>query len=282
MARHAFAACGIVFFLAFSVAAVPKKKDAVPRAELTHRCSRPVSRTVRKQLEKEILRPSIKAGMQSWPTGCPFDPAMDLYGFHEKQKQRKKPGSSGNSWTCGICGKVFKNEHYLDLHMERKHMNESTGDGVCLADHCEMFEVCQGEARHRPRREAPCQNATLLTARRRCEDGLQKCFPLGDEVPRALHAKWSRTWCQVLDCKIRDEKRKEHEQALIPVIVVLILILLVCFVIFSIVVCCVDYSDDIFQCMMDSGIASSDFIKRCRRARETTRTTIGFDRTAAI
>jgi len=281
MARRVFAACAILVSLAFLPAAAPKR-DVVPRTELSHRCSRSVSRSVRKQLEKEILRPSQKAGIQSLPAGCPFDPTRDMYAYHEKQKQRKKPGRAANSWTCGICGKVFKNEHYLDLHLERRHMNESTGDGVCLADYCEMFEVCQGESRYRARREPACQNESLASARRRCEEGLQKCFPLGEEVSRSLHAKWSRTWCQVLDCKIRDEKRKEHEAALIPVIVVLILILLVCFVIFSMVVCCVDYSDDIFQFMQESGIASSDFIKRCRRARETTRTTIGFDRTAAI
>ncbi|CAE8647121.1 unnamed protein product, partial [Polarella glacialis] len=101
------------------------------------------SRHVRKVLEKEILKPVQKAGVASWPQGCPLDPARDLYGHQEKQKQKKR-GSTTN-WTCNICQKVFKSEHYLDLHMERKHMNEAPATGVCLADYCEVFDVCYGE-----------------------------------------------------------------------------------------------------------------------------------------
>merc|ERR1712146_94226 len=102
-----------------------------------------------------------------WPKGCPFDPNRDLFGYHEKQKQRKKPGSAATTWTCGICGKQFKNEHYLDLHMERKHMNETPSEGVCLADYCELFEVCFGEEKWRRNKVPTCSNTTMKAQRRR-------------------------------------------------------------------------------------------------------------------
>ena len=29
-----------------------------------------------------------------------------------------------SEWKCSYCGKVFKNEHYTDKHMVRKHIGE--------------------------------------------------------------------------------------------------------------------------------------------------------------
>merc|ERR1712000_640922 len=110
-------------------------------------------------------------------------------------------------WTCGICGKVFKSEHYLDLHLERVHMNETPRDGVCLADYCELFRVCQGDSKFRRRMdpEPKCDNVTLARAQSKCEAALQKCLPLEDKEAREMHAKLSRTFCRLLDCRIREE-----------------------------------------------------------------------------
>jgi len=239
---------------------------------------------VRKQFEKEILRPATRAGITGWPLGCPFDPELDLYGQHEKQKSRKR--GSGSLWTCGICGKVFRSEHYLDLHLERKHMNQTPRDGTCLAEHCEMFEVCASDPKFKRRRDrdqaAPCDNTSLATARRRCEDAMAKCFPLTHEVARKLHAQLSRHWCQMLDCKIREERQKEHHTELMPVVVLLILVVFICFLVFSVVVCCVDYSDDIFHFFIESRLASTQSVRRLLKARERTRETIGMDRTKCI
>lgn len=225
--------------------------------------------------------------MDKWEAGCPFDPKQDIYGFHEKQKSRKKSGGSSASaqWTCGICGKTFKSEHYIDLHLERKHMNETPKDQpTCLADYCEVFEMCHGDSRwsQARMRNAVCDNQTLAVARRRCEGALSKCFPLDNEEARKLHAQYSRQYCQVLDCRIRGERKKEHEEALVPVIVILIFVILICFAVFAIVVCCVDYSDDILEALQESGLASVECVKRCRRKREETRSTMAFDRTKAI
>jgi hypothetical protein len=250
----------------------------VPRTEMRHPCSRVVSRSVRKSLELEVLRPANKAGFKDWPQGCPLDPARDLYGGQEKNKTRKR--GTGTLWTCGYCGKKFKTEHYLDLHMERKHAKELPVSGVCLADYCEMFEVCNGDTRFNKRRSKnfECNNDTMAEARQRCDTAINKCFPLGEEKSRKMSAQLSKTWCRILDCAIRAEQRSEHHSELMPVIVILIFIVLICFIFFSIVVCCVDYSDDIIQWMADSGILNARWMKRLIKVRDSTRSAAGVDR----
>jgi len=250
-----------------------------PRTELSHTCSRPISRAVRKALDTNILRPAGAAGVEAWPRGCPLDPARDLWGGHEKQKNRKR-GQSGH-WTCGYCGKVFKSEHYLDLHMERKHMSETPVSGVCLADYCEAFESCHGDKSKRKRhaaKEDDCDNTTMEKHRHDCEQAMSRCFALDKDASRKLHAQFSREYCRTLDCRIRAHRRSEVQSEYMPVIIWLIFIVLICIVVFAVVVCCVDYSDDIFQSLQDSGIASSATIRRLIRTREQVRENVGMDR----
>lgn len=204
-----------------------------------------------------------------------------MYGQQEKNKTKKR--GSGTLWTCGYCQKKFKNEHYLDLHLERKHSKELPVRGVCLADYCEVFDVCNGDSRIRRRqKQFQCDNATLHEARKKCETAIAKCFPLSEEKTRKLNAQLSKTYCRVLDCAIRAEQRNEHHSELMPVIVILIFIVLVCFIFFSVVVCCVDYSDDIIQFMSDSGILSARWVKRVVQVRDNARSAAGVDRTHKI
>lgn len=276
-------ACGaVVGFQA--VQPVTAKPEVKARTPLEHNCSRTVSRAVRKELQNEVLKVAAKEGWEKWPQGCPFEPTVDLYGEHEKKKQRNRASQGSGTWTCGICGKSFKNEHYLDLHLERRHMEETPSNGICLADYCEVFEVCAHDSRRKNGRiqADECDAGALSIARRRCEDALRTCFPLDQEISRGLHAKMSRHFCQVLDCRIRDERRKEQEAMPVPVIVLLILVVLVGFIAFSLVVCCVDYSDDIVQFMVESRVASLGCARRILKAREQTRTAVGISRTKAI
>merc|ERR1712046_194703 len=97
-------------------------------------------------------------------------------------------------------------------------------------------------------------NETMASAKRDCEDALSRCYPLGEDASRKLHAQFSRHWCQVLDCRIREEKLQAEQNAHMPVAILLILIVLACFVVFAVVVCCVDYSDDIVKFLVDSGL----------------------------
>ena len=92
-------------------------------------------------------------------------------------------------------------------------MDTVPANGVCLADYCEMFEVCDGNQRGQQRqrmRDPQCDEAGLQAARRRCEAALRDCLPLDEEVTRKLHGHLSRHWCQSIDCRIRAEKQKEH------------------------------------------------------------------------
>merc|ERR1719443_75709 len=124
-------------------------------------------------------------------------------------------------------------------------MNMTPANGVCLADYCEVFEVCHGETRWRSRSEKrECDQQELVRVRHRCEDALHKCFPIGQDASRRLHAELSRHYCQPLDCRIRAEKRREQEAEDLPIVVYLIMILLVCLIVFSIVLCLVHTGDD--------------------------------------
>jgi len=69
---------------------------------------------------------------------------------------------------------------------------------------------------------------------------------------------------------------------MMPVVVLLVLVMLVCFLVFSMVVCCVDYSDDILQFLVDSHLASTESVRNLVRARDQTRASIGMDRARRI
>lgn len=260
----------------------PPPPNKAPRTELSHSCSRSVTREVRKQLKTEVIGLATKDGFNlSSAAACPLDPIHDLYGEHEKQKLRRKPGTPGLGWHCGICNKTFKNEHYLDLHMERKHMDVTpTVAPVCLADYCEIFENCHGESRRprRPQNESACDAKVLAISRKRCDEAMSTCFPLDQPIPRKLHAQLSRHWCQVIDCRIREEKLRDQKDAHIPVIVWIILIIFVGFLVFCCTVTCVDNSDDVVQLFVDSGLASIGCAKRFIQAREGAKEAVGLER----
>lgn len=266
--------------LLVSVAGAPK--EVVPRTELAHPCHRGISRQVRKQLEREILKPAERAGLKDWPDLCPFAPQRDLWAGQEKHKTRKR--SATGMWTCGYCQKVFKSEHYLDLHLERHHMAETPANGVCLAEYCEIFDACSGEVIRRTKSDPVpfCNNETMLRERRRCEDSLSKCLSLDEEESRKLRAKLSRHFCHAMDCRIRAERHKEANAEMMPVIVLLILVVLLGFIAFSITVCCVDYSDEMLNYLEESRWISSNFRRQATQIRNEGRKALNLDRTKSI
>ncbi|KAF4727640.1 hypothetical protein FOZ63_016167, partial [Perkinsus olseni] len=83
-----------------------------------HRCNRGISRTVRKILDRNVL-PGLPEPLQT----CVLSPGNDIWSPHEQAKVWNRAKQSAATWQCGVCGKVFKSEHYLDLHMESKHMD---------------------------------------------------------------------------------------------------------------------------------------------------------------
>jgi len=279
---HAFA----LAFVSDLVDARKEEKNDSPRTNLSHPCSRTISQRVRKQFEKEIIKPNKLSG-HAWPEGCPFNPAEALFAAHEKSKSKSRKGSHGGGgqhWSCGFCAKQFISEHYLDLHIERKHMNETHGEKVCLADYCEMFEVC-GEPtfsrRSKRGEEEKCNSTSLLKVRHLCEDAMHACFPLVEPANRQMYAKLSKDWCRVLDCNIREERKKDDER--VPVLVLLILIIFLGFIVFGGMVCCVDFSDDIFLYLQDCRLLPTGTAGKFAKAKEETQKRMGMvDRTKAI
>ena len=80
-------------------------------------CSRELSRQARHILRDVVLSSDTADSM---PEDCPFNPKLDRYLEHENHKS----GLRRSHWKCGYCGKQFRNEEYMDRHMERRHMDK--------------------------------------------------------------------------------------------------------------------------------------------------------------
>eukprot|EP00397_Hematodinium_sp_SG-2012_P057202 GEMP01071278.1.p1 GENE.GEMP01071278.1~~GEMP01071278.1.p1 ORF type:complete len:194 (+),score=22.56 GEMP01071278.1:159-740(+) len=117
---------------------------ATAQTQLTHTCSRSIAREVRRKVDDDFVKGPLRVhGISDYvlPDNCPFKEQNDIWHYHESQKRRKRVNGQ-LTWECSICGKKFKSEHYLDVHMEAKHMNEATGN-VCLANYCVVFDLCE-------------------------------------------------------------------------------------------------------------------------------------------
>mmetsp|Transcript_145522 Transcript_145522/g.267449 ORF Transcript_145522/g.267449 Transcript_145522/m.267449 type:complete len:290 (-) Transcript_145522:64-933(-) len=250
------------------------------RTELAAPCSRSVTRAVRLKLDSEILR-TVRRSKVSLPSGCLLDPARDMYSVQEKAKRRRESGYPDVTWKCSMCGKIFKSEYYLDLHMERQHADLLVRNGVCFADYCEAFEVCQPGRRWREA-QADCNSSALSEAKHHCEKAVSSCFPLAEESTRRLHAQFSRHHCQVIDCTIRAERRRAEVEEMVPVLVILVLVALVGFLFFHIVKQSVDSSDDIIQFLLEAGIIANGCARRLVRVNDQRRQAMGLPRNRAV
>jgi hypothetical protein len=83
-----------------------------------HQCSRPLSRKVRNFVEAEIFS-KLTIKPNELPNNCQLNPKYDLY----LDQERHKVEYSRSEWTCSYCRKSFKNEKYLDRHMDNKHQH---------------------------------------------------------------------------------------------------------------------------------------------------------------
>jgi len=96
-------------------------------------CKRDLSRKVRKYIEKEIY-PLLS--LDELPDTCQLNPKYDMYLIQEKAKKEIEKGD----WKCNFCNKHFKNEFYMDRHMDNKHQDKlQNTSSICLADLCPIF-----------------------------------------------------------------------------------------------------------------------------------------------
>eukprot|EP00929_Paragymnodinium_shiwhaense_P108139 TRINITY_DN7445_c0_g1_i2.p1 TRINITY_DN7445_c0_g1~~TRINITY_DN7445_c0_g1_i2.p1 ORF type:complete len:275 (+),score=33.05 TRINITY_DN7445_c0_g1_i2:68-826(+) len=224
----------------------PAEAELLPELQLTRTCSRTVSARVRQRLQEEVWQ-SMADG--DWQAGCPFDPSRDLYGKIGAQRVANK---SMSEW-----------------------------DGVCLADYCDIFDVCEEAAP----KSANCEPAEIAIVKRRCETAVSSCFPLsGSELSRRLHTRMSQQRCRVLDCRFRDETLDLSSESAVPAAVILMAEVLgigaVCALLFGLVISGVETSGDgLVSLVASSGLVSRGFVKGCVRAREGMRATLTGERT---
>merc|ERR1719162_2895879 len=181
---------------------------------LAHPCSRVLSRTVRQRYHSHAVR-QLKGVDRTnisieWPAKCPFNPAVDVFGWHEKNKSRSKPGPRNSEWVCNYTGKVFKSEHYIDLHLET-HFNKFIADnGTCLADFCEIFGFCNVKEPsffESLSSEAPsCDPIALQAQQGMCHSINDRCALPDDAKWPKLNADLHRTLCSQMTCELRAEK----------------------------------------------------------------------------
>jgi len=200
------------------------KIQTPPRTELTHACNRQHSRVVRNMLSKPMNKQRLQADKgDPWPDGCFLNPKVDLWANHEKAKTRQAKGrgaapNQGSLWQCGYDNKTFKSEHYIDLYLERYYMNETPADGLCLAEYCEPFNLCQnwdsGSMWDFLTSEPPaCDDDYLRPLREKCVNVLEQCFPNSENNSRSLKS----TWCDHLSCEYRSDSHKTHHKVMIVV-----------------------------------------------------------------
>nr|CAI5848179.1 unnamed protein product [Callosobruchus analis] len=99
-------------------------------------CPRDSARIVRRVIQSKWI-PILDKFKVSLPLECPFHPQRDIFSPQELSKKRHRP----SQWICGICGKSFFEEKYLDLHLDNRHKGyiNMAEDAVCLADYCDIM-----------------------------------------------------------------------------------------------------------------------------------------------
>jgi len=245
------------------------------RKMMSHPCNRAVSREVRKKIDEDVLKlPFKEHGIVDYhiPSKCPFKKENGIWNFHESSKRRKRIGGQ-LTWECAICGKKFKSEHYLDLHMESKHMGDVTGS-VCLADYCHLFDKCERPPRSKRSEEERCNDEEQISSRTLCEDAVRECFPLDSEA-RLLNIQLRRSLCAMMSCELKKQHKQEESSSLLSTVAVMIAVFLMFLIVGGVVVCCVDYSEDIVQMLMDCQLASSGFVRRFIQTRDNARKQVG-------
>mmetsp|Transcript_64924 Transcript_64924/g.146465 ORF Transcript_64924/g.146465 Transcript_64924/m.146465 type:complete len:268 (-) Transcript_64924:183-986(-) len=165
-------------------------------------CSREKSRAAQKRIKQDILDTMVelKPGL---PEDCPLRPEQDLFKWQEAHKSKVR----GN-FKCGFCGKTFKNEFYLDRHLDNKHQSEFLANAtLCLSDYCDVLD-CDDLI---PGRPIPiCREEEMQRRHHRCRGVFDRCFPSAphDRESQHLHDTFTHQFCDKLSCSGRSWRSK--------------------------------------------------------------------------
>jgi len=187
------------------------------------------------------MRPQTERKSQiQWRDSCPFHPNVDMWGRHERSKTREPSDKSQKvpGWSCSYSNKTFKNEHYIDLHLERHYMNETPAvGGICLEDYCEVFEVCkmpEPESMLDSWSSEPpsCDSAQLSVWQQTCYDVVDRCLPIQEtEMKESTIDQLKKKMCEPLTCEARSERHfTDRRHMIIWVVcgVIFVLLIIVC------------------------------------------------------
>lgn len=99
-------------------------------------CPRDNARIVRNLIKSKWI-PILEKYKVSLPIECPFHPFRDIFAPQQLAKYQYR----SSQWTCGLCGKSFFEEKYLDMHFDNRHKERinMAEDAVCLADYCDIM-----------------------------------------------------------------------------------------------------------------------------------------------
>ena len=127
-------------------------------------CDRAMAREARRTLKERVLEPAAAHGAEI-TAECALHPSHD----HVLPQEAHRKMQSHSNWRCLCCGKTFRSEYYLDMHLDRRHSAEVAGHAchlqqnasVCLGDYCDMLRCPSWLATLRRKRT---QTATLTAA----------------------------------------------------------------------------------------------------------------------
>lgn len=168
------------------------------------RCERPSAREARAAVRTDVMALAARLGARMLPE-CPLHPDHDHLREHEAQK---KPLTQWQ-WRCGICGKLFRSEHYLDLHLERRHADTLPHNAsLCLGEFCDILRCPTWleavRQQHRHAQATACRRRELDARRHFCQHMVHDCFePTGEGKAHAVFEGMDEYFCRPLSCEWR-------------------------------------------------------------------------------
>jgi len=191
-------------------------------------CDRYWSRIARRIVTEKVLSVVTNKGYEL-PMDCPFNPKLDRL-LDDEQKGKEKIRAS--QWKCLYCSKLFTQEHWLDQHLDRRHLPDMS-KSTCLANYCNIlrckaleFEDMDQDLATVPTAE-PCNPSVKALDKHTCEAVNHKCFPSEkSSLAHTLHDQMNEKICEPLSCSYR-KKEKGGRSRLYYVLVALVVLLLV-------------------------------------------------------
>ena len=177
-----------------------------PEPDASLLCNRGAAREAR-GLARAALDFARCGGVEAAPS-CALHPDHDKLLPHEEQKKML----NRHQWRCGICGKTFRSERYLDAHLDRRHLDTLAPNAtLCVGDLCDVLR-CPGWLRAQRAEHHGACNARALDARRHwCQHVMHDCFADQGAAGHAVFEKLDAHFCEPLSCAWRERLRDGAE-----------------------------------------------------------------------